>query len=42
MLWSQSKIQHVNLKLIIYEQEGFTIFYRRLEKGAFEVPDFDR
>jgi len=30
-----------HLKLLIYEQGGFTIFYRRLEKGAFEVPDFD-
>jgi transposase len=25
----------------VYEQGGFTIFYRRLEKGAFEVPAFD-
>ncbi len=30
-----------HLKLIVYEQGGFTIFYRRLEKGAFEVPAFD-
>jgi len=29
-----------HLKLLIYEQGGFTIFYRRLEKGAFEVPVF--
>src|SRR5690606_28224690 len=28
-------------KLLVYEQGGFTIFYRRLEKGAFEVPVFD-
>jgi transposase len=30
-----------HLKLPVYEQGGFTIFYRRLEKGAFEVPAFD-
>jgi transposase len=27
--------------MLVYKQEGFTIFYRRLEKGAFEVPAFD-
>ena len=30
-----------HLKLLVYEQGGFSIFYRRLEKGAFEVPSFD-
>jgi hypothetical protein len=30
-----------HLKILVYEQGGFTIFYRRLEKGAFEVPAFD-
>lgn len=30
-----------HLKLLVYEQGGFTLFYRRLEKGAFEVPAFD-
>jgi transposase len=30
-----------HLKLLVYEQGGFTIFYRRLEKGAFEVPSFN-
>lgn len=30
-----------HLKLLVYEQGGFTIFYRRLEKGSFEVPAFD-
>lgn len=30
-----------HLKLLMYEQGGFTIFYRRLEAGAFEVPAFD-
>ena len=30
-----------HLKLQVYEQGGLTIFYRRLEKGAFEVPAFD-
>ena len=30
-----------HLKLLVYEHGGFTIFYRRLEKGGFEVPAFD-
>lgn len=30
-----------HLKMLVYEQGGFTIFYRRLEKGSFEVPAFD-
>lgn len=30
-----------HLKLLVFEEGGFTIFYRRLEKGAFEVPAFD-
>jgi transposase len=30
-----------HLKLLVWEQGGFTIFYRRLEKGTFEVPAFD-
>lgn len=30
-----------HLKLLVYEHGGFTIFYRRLEKGAFEVPAFN-
>jgi transposase len=30
-----------HLKLLVYEQGGFTIFYRRLEQGGFEVPAFD-
>jgi len=30
-----------HLKLLVFEEGGFTIFYRRLEKGTFEVPAFD-
>jgi hypothetical protein len=30
-----------HLKLLVYEQGGFTIFYRRLENGAFEVRTFN-
>lgn len=30
-----------HLKLILWEKSGFTIFYRRLEKGTFEVPAFN-
>ncbi len=29
------------LKLLVNERGGFTNFYRRLEKGAFEVPALD-
>jgi transposase len=32
---------HTHLKLLIWEKNGFTIFYRRLEEGTFEVPAFD-
>ena len=30
-----------HLKLLVWEHDGFTIVYRRLEKGAFEVPVFN-
>ena len=30
-----------HLKLLVWERGGFTLFYRRLEKGTFEVPVFD-
>ena len=30
-----------HIKLLVWEQDGFTIVYRRLEKGAFEVPAFN-
>jgi transposase len=30
-----------HLKLLVWEMDGFTIVYRRLEKGAFEVPAFN-
>jgi hypothetical protein len=30
-----------HLKVIVWEMGGFTIFYRRLEKGTFEVPVFN-
>ena len=30
-----------HLKLLVWEMDGFTIVYRRLEKGAFEVPQFN-
>jgi transposase len=34
--------RRTHLKLLIFEEGGFTISYRRLEKGTFEVPTFDR
>ena len=30
-----------HLKLLAWETGGFTIFYRRLEKGTFEIPAFN-
>ena len=30
-----------HIKLLVWDNGGFTLFYRRLEKGAFEVPVFD-
>jgi transposase len=30
-----------HLKLLVWEHDGFTIVYRRLEKGTFEVPAFN-
>ena len=30
-----------HLKLLLWENGGFTIFYRRLEQGTFEIPVFD-
>jgi transposase len=30
-----------HIKLLLWEKGGFTLFYRRLEKYAFEVPVFD-
>jgi len=38
---SLSITPRTHLKLLVYEQGGFTIFYRRLEKGTFEVPVFN-
>lgn len=30
-----------HLKLLVWEKGGFTLFYRRLEEGTFEIPAFD-
>jgi Transposase and inactivated derivatives len=30
-----------HVKLLLWEHDGFTIVYRRLEKGSFEVPAFN-
>lgn len=27
------------LKLLLWEGDGFSIYYKRLEKGTFEIPD---
>ena len=33
--------QRTHLKLLVWESGGFSIFYRRLEKGTFEIPAFN-
>ena len=33
--------QRTHLKLLLWESGGFSIFYRRLEKGTFEIPAFN-
>lgn len=30
-----------HLKLLVWETGGFSLFYRRLEQGTFELPAFD-
>ncbi len=30
-----------HLKLLVWESGGFSLFYRRLEQGTFELPVFD-
>ncbi len=30
-----------HIKLLVWEKGGFTLFYRRLEQGTFEVPAFN-
>ncbi len=30
-----------HLKLLVWEPGGFSLFYRRLEEGTFELPPFD-
>jgi len=29
------------LKLLLWEGDGFSLYYKRLEKGTFEVPEAD-
>ena len=29
------------VKLLLWEGDGFALYYKRLEKGTFELPDFD-
>lgn len=29
------------IKLLCFESDGFAIFYKRLEKGTFEIPAYD-
>jgi transposase len=32
---------HTHLKLLVWQKNGFSIFYHRLDKGTFEIPVFD-
>jgi transposase len=31
--------QRTHIKVLLYEADGFTLFYRRLHKGRFTLPD---
>jgi transposase len=31
--------KHNQVKLLLWEGDGFAVYYKRLEKGTFEIPD---
>ncbi len=31
--------RHNQVKLLLWEGDGFAVYYKRLEKGTFEMPD---
>src|SRR5665213_2880235 len=31
--------KHNQVKLLLWEGDGFSVYYKRLEKGTFEMPD---
>jgi transposase len=33
--------KHNQVKLLLWEGDGFAMYYKRLEKGTYEVPQFD-
>lgn len=33
--------KHNQVKLLLWEGDGFALYYKRLEKGTFEMPDSD-
>ena len=33
--------KHNQIKLLLWEGDGFSIYYKRLEKGTYELPCFD-
>lgn len=33
--------KHNQIKLLLWEGDGFSIYYKRLEKGTFELPAVD-
>lgn len=33
--------KHNQIKLLLWEGDGFSIYYKRLEKGTYELPSFD-
>ena len=30
------------VKLLLWERDGFSIYYKRLERGTYELPSFDQ
>ena len=33
--------KHNQVKLLLWEGDGFSVYYKRLEKGTFEMPQYD-
>ena len=33
--------KHNQVKLLLWEGDGFAVYYKRLEKGTYELPAFD-
>ena len=43
-VWAESVAQfgaEYAIKLLLWEGDGFAVYYKRLEKGTYELPAFD-